>query len=264
MNGGKRRYVRRKKAQRAEVRSETSKDISQDYDLQRLRKTVRGLTQSTKGWQQSGTAGYAYAVIPTIVGVASTSTFAAYFLIDPTQIAQGDVQGGRQGDYIKLNHIGIKYSVRCNVAPVSTQNGASLAVRVLAVCFHRPNGTPGTAAGSLVPTFEDLFTVQAVNMARGHLRALYNPETRTNAHVYYDRIHDLASTQIVTTSWFHEGRISIRPTQKNSIIKFNTTSGAKEGIEENMYVIIVMSDNATTSDAQPPEFSAISLTDFEQ
>lgn len=264
----KSKYIRKAKIKKAEAKRSTQKDMGQDFQIQKLAKTVRGLTQSVKGWinMQNNNAAGGYLAVPTIVGVASTASMLAHVQLYLTPIAQSDLQGGRQGDYITVTRIQLRYDARTSVMGVTTTNGLTSAVRVLVVCFNRPNGVPGVANASLVPTFEDLLSVQAAAMTRTNLRQSFNPEQRTNAHVYYDRIHVLASQQLTTQGFSQHasGQITIVPKKKNRTVKYNDVNNGIQMCEENMFVLFVLSDNADAADANPLEFQVNGLCEFQQ
>lgn len=261
----------KEKRQRQEARKETDKDISQDYEIKQLKKTVAGLSASTTGWiSRSSTAG-TYVAIPTLVGVNEDTSMLPFVQHLPAGILQGDLQDGRQGDYIDVNLIQIRYQVR-RVFDLTGTNLTTETVRVMLVCSYSPNGVPGDAAGALVPQFIDLFACDSTvggAMTRGSIRMLYNPEQRVRHHVYYDRIHTFVpqagdTDPQGTNEPFAEGFIHVIPNEKNGIVKYNTTTAAADAQEVNMWYLLVMSDNATAADALPPVVTWKAVTTFKQ
>lgn len=275
-NLGKKAYVKRKKVQRKEIKRETDKDIAQDFQLNKLSKQVSKLTKAEKGWVTFATTSNTWTSIPTILAVTSNTSMAAWVFQNLVGISQGDTQLSRQGDYINVQRINIRYQLRTATSAPNTQNGLTLGVRVMVVCFLRPNGTPAVAGGSLVPTFDDLFAYSATSatMARGNIMQLFNPDQRNVYRVYYDRYHILpddiftsgTSNDVThaTSKPYTHGFVSIRPTKKNSTVIYNNTTGNLVDIQENMWVMLVFSDNSTTADASPPQVSIQSLVEYQQ
>lgn len=243
--------------------------------IKKLSSAVKGLTASTYGWTQFNTNSSTFQAIPTVVGVASNTQVGAFMFPSTSafSIAQGDGENQRQGNYLKVKYIDIRYQIRQPLTQPVTQNGGSCAVRVLLICTHTPNGQPGVGANATAPSMNDIFafvTGSGVTMARGDLMHAYNPDQRDRHHIYYDRIHQFfpptlgAGVSAGGEQYMSHGRIKAVPTKKNSVQKYNNTTGTITGVEQNLWYLLVFSDNATTSDATPPEISLMSCMSFEQ
>lgn len=265
----KRKYVRKERQKKREAKKMTEEDISQNFVIKDLSKKVRSLTASEKAYAGFATAAGTWVNIPTIVGISTDASMGGVVPFTLTPIAIGTGVGDRTGASITVRHFQIDYSVRLQSSTSSTDNGLSLAIRVMVVCFHKPNGVPGDASSSVVPSYHDLFAIQGPGsgMTRSFLRNQYQPFSK-NFTVYYDRLHELninsSTNNVFATNFLQHGRMKIRPTKKNSVVTFNTTSGASQDVLENQWVIIVMSDNSTTADANPPSVIIRGLVMFDQ
>lgn len=269
--GGKKAYVAKQRTRKREAKKTTEADMAQNYELKKLSKTVKGLTAATKAYSGFATTSGTWEPIPTLVGVSSDASLGGVALFGQdtmTPIAQGTGVGDRLGSSITVRSFSIDYSVRLGLGTTSAQNGLSVAVRVMVICFHSPDGTPGDASASIIPTYHDVFAIQGAGsgMVRTFLRNQYQPLS-SNAHVYYDRLHEFpvnstnASTTALTS--IQHGRIKIRPTKRNSMVTFNTTSGAAVDVLMNQWVMIALSDNSTTADVGQPEIIAKGLCVFD-
>lgn len=267
--GGKKAYVASQRVRKREAKKTTEADMAQNYVLKKLTKTVKGLTASEKAWAAFASSLGTWDPIPTIVGISTDASMGGVTVTDMTPVAIGTGVGDRGGASITVRSFQIDYSVRQGQLVSSTSNGFSLAVRVMVICFQKPNGVPGDASQSVIPSYHDVFAIQGPGsgMTRSHLRNQYQPFSHTY-RVYYDRLHEFtmnnATTPVSATNIVQHGRIKIRPTKKNAVVTFNTTSGATTDVLENQWIMIAMSDNALAGNVGPPEIIVRGLCIFNQ
>lgn len=276
-NGGaqsKKKYVRQQRQKKKEAKRMTEEDIDQNFQLKQLSKKVNALTASDKGWAGFASTLGDWQAIPTLVGSSTDSTMFTHIVSDVTPIAVGTGVGDRQGSSISVRSFQIDYSVRLGATSSTSLNGESMAVRVMFVCFYTPNGQPADSAGSLVPTYQDLFALQGpgAGMTRTFLRNQYQPFSN-NYHVYYDRLHEfnlitplavVGTPSRFPTQTMHHGRINVKPTKKNSLVTFNSTTGTIADILTNQWCLLAFSDNATAVDGGPPQIIMKGIVRFDQ
>lgn len=268
-NRSKKQYVRQQRQKKKEIKKMTEQDMGQNFQLKQLTKQVKSLTASEKAYAAFTTTSGNWQTIPTIIGISSDASLGGVTAVQITPIAIGTGVGDRTGASINIRHIDIDYSVRPDALAHSGDNGLTYACRVMVVCFHKPNGVPGDASQSVIPSYHDLFAIQGPGsgMIASMLRLQYQPFS-TNYKVYYDRIHSFGINSINSTvtpgSAVQRKKLRIKPTKKNATVTFNTTSGAMTDILENMWVMIAMSDNQSIGNAGPMQIIVRGLTVFDQ
>lgn len=266
----KKKYVRKKKQQRRDAKKETTKDITQDYELKRIKATLSKVTQADNGYFLPKLV---YTDITMVTGVNSQTTLATntYLPINIINIPQGDDYNNRQGQFITIKNMDIRYSLRIDPASVVNDSGTLINIRVMLFCINRPNGVPGDPNGSLTPTFDDVFALdQTATMGRQDLLNPYNQEQRQNMHVYYDRLHQLSPIGLATTAvavgqggLHSQGRIRVRPTKKNERVSYNAATAGFTDIEQNMWLLFVASDNLGAN-TNPPEIEISGIVRYNQ
>lgn len=246
----------------------TIKDVSQDIKISKLNRQVAKLNAGAKGWNELFSISHTYQAIPTLVGVNSNTSLGGFVMSIPFNLAQGDDNFQRQGDSITASYIDIHYDVIPHAgAFVGTQ---AQDVRVMLVCFKKPNGTPATAGGSSVPTWNDLFAYNSSSniMAQSHVLNMYNPFTRPNYKVYYNRLHKFNSLNVdpgdTGTKAVQAGRIRVRPKKGNSQVTYNDTTAIIANQEKNMFVLLAFSNNSTAVDATPASIKYQGISMYQQ
>lgn len=268
-NRSRKQYIKQQRQKKREVKKMTEEDMGQNYQIKELKKKVQSLTASEKAYAGFTTTAGTWQVIPTIIGISSDASLGGVTAVQITPIAIGTGVGDRTGASINIRHIDFDYSVRPDLTASSVANGMTYACRVMVVCFHKPNGVPGDASQSVIPSYHDLFAIQGPGsgMIPSFLRLQYQPFS-SNYKVYYDRIHSFginsSNTTVSPGSAVQRSKFRVKPTKKNATVTFNTTSGALTDVLENMWIMIAMSDNQTGTNGGPLEIMVRGLTVFDQ
>jgi len=188
----KRKFMAKKKEQRREAKAANVKDDSQDFRINKVEKTVKALTKSTKAYNVLKAQSVS---IPGVGGIPSTTVLTpGTFAVDLNQwVVGGGSVNDISGLYLTYRHIGLRYFINQDPDVSSEDVGTGTMCRVMLICVHTPTETPNVDSSSGAPSFQDIFAfpANAANMISADVMANYNRLNRSNFTVLHDMWHKL-------------------------------------------------------------------------
>jgi len=230
----------------------------EDKKIRKLQRTVAGIIKADEGFVQ---ANGAYAPTVNMWGQNSTTLVNIYSQWDMTVIAQGDLDGQREGNTIKPLSVDLTYKI-IPTQLSTTANQGYVHVRVLLIQYDRMGGVPGVANSSTYPAYEEIFQMAtSASMTSAQLDARKSV-TGHHIHILYDKTHQINPADSGNVTSVHG--VIRRKFNKNKLCTYNGTIAGIGYLEEGAIQFLAFNDNVTVLNGQAPVLAFNGVFRFEK